>query len=249
MNLPTRSSDQPDLMMQEMEELKRLPPLQFSLRWVLLATLAIAALFAIVGPWLRQFSTPRLAFVAAAWLGAILLWLFFLRCFSRMWARRRAGGGLLLYVLPGDSRPWRTRLFCIMGVVPLACACLNTYKYLALDGATGSESAWSSALVGSRPLFVCLLIGSYVLALIGHCMLRARDTLFCANGLVNCSRLTAWSEITHDEWRDRTEVGDLGQLWFHRSAKPKRPLRLDVSTRDRAAVEELLEQVRPLYDG
>ena len=219
-----------------------LKPLQFSLRCVLVGMGAMAVLFAVLGPWLRQFPVQNVVLFGAAWIGWCLCVFGWVFLYSRGWAKTRTKAGRVLYLLD------HTRLSRLNQVLAatsfLAMVALTVYFLGATLLPKGQGSGFESTGMMRIMSVMNSLVNSILAALALHQFLRFHSNALCENALLSSFRLYPWNEILRDEWHEENE-----QLWLIRRFGVRKPIKLTIRAEDRDTVEAVLRQVRPKYYG
>jgi len=223
-----------------------LKPLQFSLRAVLIVSAILAGVLAILAPWLREMPTEGVVAIVGSWiLGPLLSWgslaLSYVR--GRNATERVERPCHVSRLIQIGWKPWFINLpsiFAFLSAILFTYFCIYISSWDVWDG-NSPQVAGTYRLIMS---FLALMIASGIFS--GLVMLQRfyffdRHVIWGKNGLVVNGIFREWELVLSDQWMGDTQLSFERRGGFRRSR-----IGLSIAREDRAAVEELLDQVRPL---
>lgn len=231
-----------------------LKPLQFSLRWVLIAMGAMAVLFAMLAPWLRQFSPQLIGILAVIWIVAVVIFAGIQLLGARYYGQARLDAGAVWIVLERAGHRFQRIFFLVVAVLQVIGVGVFTLTLSEVLYPAGSDPDLESARsVSPAESFLPQFLGLYALllwtisfSLSGTLlfMMRSRQAALCESGLMHVAMFVPWRKILSDRWQAR---GDDWRLVF--KARFWRSFKLLVPQAERAEVEGILDRVRPAYSS
>ncbi len=228
------------------DDLTSFRPLQFSLRWLLIAVTGLAVLFGILGPWLRNANREAVVVLAGLAVVTIVVFSATLALISWRFNRRCRKAGPVLWALPRyRKRLWRNVSVVVLGIYALMLlAMIGLYSSAPWMGPAGPRGFWDPIL-NSGFGFFAFMVATLVFSQsnTGLMSLFSRRTLACEQGLIDQLGFIPWKEVKDDEWQAD------GTLWIRYRFDVTNPIKLKVAEKHRDTVEAVLEQVRGEYFG